>query len=94
MPCIPCRKLFTVITFMVVFLTVIFMQREIEKSFAVEDSLLASLQRTLPALGEGYLNSDPAGTGALSSSEDWYEWMQSTFDALYTDAVRISNSRM
>jgi len=77
---------------MVIFLTVIFLQRDIEKAFAVEDSLIAGLQRTLPALGEGYLNSDPAGTGALSSSEDWYEWMQSTFDALYTDAVSPSHS--
>jgi hypothetical protein len=72
---------------MILFLTVIFLQRDIPKAYAVEDSLLTELQGALPKDGIGYLNSDPGGTGALGSGQEWFDWVQGILDVLYTDAT-------
>jgi hypothetical protein len=72
---------------MLLFLVVIFLQRDISKSFAVEDALLRKLQATLPQDGAGYFNSDNRGTGSLNDANEWYDWMGEILNALYLDAT-------
>jgi hypothetical protein len=81
------RKLAGTITFMILFLVVVFLQRDITMSFAIEDALLSKLQGSLPQESAGYFNSDNRGTGTLESASDWYEWMGGILDTLYLDAT-------
>ena len=73
--------------FMVLFLVVVFLQRDVTKSFPMEEALLSKLQGTLPQEGAGYLNSDKGGTGSLEGADDWYDWIAGILNSLYLDAT-------
>ncbi len=72
---------------MMIFLLVVFLQRDITQSFAVENAVLSKLQGTLPQAESGYFNSDKRGTGSLESANDWYDWIGGILDSLYLDAT-------
>ena len=72
---------------MILFLVVVFLQRDITKSFAVENAVLNKLQGTLPREEAGYFNSDPRGTGSLEGATDWYDWIGGLLDTLYLDST-------
>jgi hypothetical protein len=72
---------------MILFLVVVFLQRDITLSFAIEDALLSKLQGSLPQESSGYFNSDNRGTGTLEGASDWYEWIGGILDTLYLDAT-------
>ncbi len=72
---------------MILFLVVVFLQRDITKSFAVEKAVLNRLQGTLSREAEGYFNSDARGTGTLEGASDWYSWIGDILDTLYLDAT-------
>jgi hypothetical protein len=72
---------------MITFLLVLFIQRDIGKSFEVEDSLLRKLQGSLPQDGSGYFNSDSRGTGTLEGADEWYNWIGDILNTIYLDAA-------
>ncbi len=81
------RKLFGTLLFMVTFLVVIFLQRDVQKSFGMEDTLLRKLQGSLPQDSAGYFNSDSRGTGTLENADELYDWIGNSLDTMYLDAV-------
>eukprot|EP00282_Hemiselmis_andersenii_P034297 CAMPEP_0169474338 /NCGR_PEP_ID=MMETSP1042-20121227/26204_1 /TAXON_ID=464988 /ORGANISM="Hemiselmis andersenii, Strain CCMP1180" /LENGTH=378 /DNA_ID=CAMNT_0009588363 /DNA_START=27 /DNA_END=1160 /DNA_ORIENTATION=- len=75
--------------FFLLYVTVIFLQRDILKAFSVEDSLLNALKGSLPNVNvDGYTNADRGATGVLNDAEEFYEWFGvNVLNRVYVDEV-------
>ena len=72
---------------MTLYLVVLFLQRDINQTFAIEDALLRKLQGSLPQDAAGYFNSDNRGTGTLEGADEWYDWVGSILNTMYLDST-------
>ena len=68
-------RLFGTSIFFIVYVSFLFMQRDITSSYYVESSVIDLVLSNLPQLGNGgYMNSGLGSTGFLSTSADFYSW--------------------
>ncbi|EKX32754.1 hypothetical protein GUITHDRAFT_121057 [Guillardia theta CCMP2712] len=81
-------RLFGTSIFFLVYVSFLFMQRDIESSYYVESSVIDLVGSNLPMLGNGgYMNSGLGSTGFLSTSEDFYSWFRGIAQVVFSDPV-------
>ncbi|EKX33173.1 hypothetical protein GUITHDRAFT_120654 [Guillardia theta CCMP2712] len=81
-------RLFGTSIFFIVYVSFLFLQRDIESSYYVESSVIDLVGSSLPLLGNGgYMNSGLGSTGFLSTSEDFYSWFRGIAQVVFSDPV-------
>jgi hypothetical protein len=84
------RKLMGTSIFFIIFLIILFMQREVTQSYIVESSILNALVTTagLNQLGSGgYFNSGSGATGQLASASEFFDWIEKVSSNIFTDST-------
>jgi len=80
---------FVLLIFTIIYIAVLFLQRDVPASYKVEASVMDSIISKLPNTGRGgYFNSGTGAVGVLSSSDDFYSFMSTALiEPVFTSPV-------
>jgi len=83
------RRLAGTFLFFLCFFVVLYLQQHVKQSHEVESSIINMIVEKLPTMGQGgFQNTGPGSVGFLSSSQDFYDWMDKAFiSQMFTDPV-------
>jgi hypothetical protein len=83
------RRLAGTFLFFLCFFVVLYLQQHVKRSFEVESSIINMIVEKLPTMGQGgFQNTGPGSVGFLSSSQDFYDWMdKALISQMFTDPV-------